>query len=239
VGGGVSRVQIALRAGGAAILVYVAVVVALAGRDVLAWRGQTQRANIAVERFSHDPGIWEPGTWLPIAVSRTLLGTSDDVRFGRALQRLQILRGRPCPKPPKQPISNFSQPPSCANFDPPRVELAKLELSFDGIARSSSKGSIRSRAQELHALTLFQQLVLQGQNAQDDALTEAIDGLQHAVRTDPGNAEAAYTLEALLDFYRPIAVEQASQLPLHRGKRGDTGAAGGSPGAGAVGAGGF
>jgi hypothetical protein len=227
---GVSRLQIALRGGGALVLVALAVALALAGRDVLAWRGQTQRANIAVERFSHDPGIWQPGTWLPVAVSRTLLGTSDDVRFGRALQRLQIVRGRT--------LCRNGLP--CTNtYDPPRVELASLELAFDKIARSAPRRSVRSRAQELHALTLFQQLVLQGQNAQVDALTEAIDGLQHAVRTDPGNAEAAFNLEALLNLYRPIAVEEATELPHHRGNRGDTGAAGGTAGLGAVGAGGF
>jgi hypothetical protein len=232
---GVSRLQIALRSAGALVLVGITVVLALAARDVLAWRGQTQRANIAVARFSRDPGIWEPGTWLPATVSRTLLGTSDDVRLGRALQRLQILRGPiRCPG-----ISTFTLSISCGTFDPSRVELASLELAFDDLARGAPNRSVRSRAQELHALTLFQQLVLQGQNAQVDALTEAIDGLQHAVRTDPGNAEAAYNLEALLDLYRPIAVEQASELPHHRGNRGDTGAAGGSPGAGAVGAGGF
>lgn len=225
-----NRLQIALRAGAAVLLLALALVLALGARDVLAWRGQTQRANIAVERFSRDPGIWEPQTWLPVSVSRTLLATSDDVRFGRALQRLQLLRG---------PTLCRGNAPCVDTFDPPRVELASLELAFDRIARSAPQRSVRSRAQELHALTLFQQLVLQGQNAQVDALTEAIDGLQHAARTDPANAEAAYDLEALLELYRPIAVEEATELPHHRGNRGDTGAAGGSPGAGAVGAGGF
>jgi hypothetical protein len=233
----VSRLQIALRSGGAVVLVAFAIVLALAGRDVLAWRGQTERANIAIERFSRDPGIWQPQTWLPVTISRTLLGTSDDVRFGRALQRLQVLRGPVrCQGTPKVALT-FACGDS--NFDPPRVELASLELAFDKIARSTSQRSVRSRAQELHALTLFQQLVLQGQNAQVDALTEAIDGLQHAVRADPANAEAAYNLEALLNLYRPIAVEEASELPHHRGAHGDTGAAGGTAGVGAVGAGGF
>ncbi len=235
-----SRLQLALRVGGALVLVAVAVVLGLAAHDVLAWRGQTQRANVAVARFSASSGIWEPGTWLPVGVSRTLLATGDDVRFGRALQRLQTLRGRPCVGATPSPVFNLNQPQTpCSNFDPPRTELANLELAFDNIARSTPSRGVRSRAQELHALTVFQQLVLQGQTAEIDALVEAIDGLQHAVRTDPTNAEAAYDLEALLDLYRPIAVEQASQLPYHRGKRGDTGAAGGSPGASAAGAGGF
>ena len=219
-----SRIELAVRGGASVLLVCVAIVLVLAAHDVLAWRGQTERANVAVARFSSDPNVWQPRTWLPVAVSRWMLGTGDDVRFGRALQRLQVLRGRT---------------PS-GSFDPPRVELAKLELSFDAIARSSTRVTVRSRAQELHALVLFQQLLLQGSSdAAVDALVQTIGGLQHAVRTDPGNADAAYDLEALLNLYRPIAVEEASQLPYHRGEHGDTGAAGGSPGSGAVGAGGF
>ena len=234
-----SRTAAVLRGGAALLLVALAVVLALAAHDVLAWRGQTPRANVAVARFSSDLGVWQPATWLPAALSRTLLDTGDDVRFGRALQRLQILRGRNACSAPSRQVFNPRRPSPCTTFDPPRVELASLELAFDNIARSEAHRSVRSRAQELYSLVLFQQLVLQGTAASVDALTTAIAGLQHATRTDPTNVEAAYNLEALLELYRPIAVEQASQLALRRGTRGDTGAAGGSPGAGAVGAGGF
>ena len=233
-----SRLQIAARGAGGLFLVCLAVVLALAARDVLAWRGQTARANIAVTRFSRDPGIWEPHTWLPAAVSRTLLGTGDDARFGRALQRLQVIRGPALCGQASTIFFGRNQAP-CGTFDPSRIKLASLELAFDNVGRSAPRRSIRSRAQELRTLVLFQQLALQGQNAQVDALTQAIAGLQQAVRTDPDNAEAAYNLEAALNLYRPIAVEQATELPHHRGNRGDTGAAGGSPGAGAIGAGGF
>lgn len=238
----VSLGTVALRGAAALLLVALAVVLALAAHDVFAWRGQTARANVAVASFSSDPGVWQPGTWLPVGASRSLLGTGDDVRFGRALQRLQILRGRvSCPVSGDLPRVNVSgqQPSACATFDPSRVELASLELAFDNISRSKVARSVRSRAQQLYALVLFQQLALQGGNSGVDALTTAIAGLQHALRTDPANAEAAYDLEALLELYRPIAVEQASELARRRGTRGDTGAAGGSPGAGAVGAGGF
>lgn len=238
-----SRAAIALRGAGALLLVGLAVVLALTARDVLAWRGQTARANVAVARFSSDPRVWEPHTWLPGVVSRTLLGTGDDVRFGRALQRLQVLRAESdCPPGTStNPVFKLNQINPCGNFDPPRVELANLELVFENIARSAPDRSVRSRAQELYTLVLFQQLLLQGANGTNvvDALTQSIEGLQRAVKIDPRNAEAAYDVEALLDLYRPIAVEEASQLPYHRGKRGDTGAAGGSPGASAAGAGGF
>jgi hypothetical protein len=222
----VSRVEVAVRASAVALIVCLAAVLALAGHDVLAWRGQTKRADIAVVRFSHDLGVWEPRTVLPTGVSRWLLGTGDDVHFGQALQRLQLLRGR---RPSSQ-------------FDPPRVELARLELAFDDLAQHSARAAVRSRAQELHALVLLQQLLLQSGSfgsAADQAFLQTITALQESVRTDPTNAEAEYDLETILDLYRPIAIEEASQLSLRHAKRGDTGGGGGSAGTGAAGAGGF
>ena len=109
--------------------------------------------------------------------------------------------------------------------------LYPLILSFDGLSGAHFNPAV-SLVMAING-ELRWRLVL------PYALVQTIGGLQHAVRTDPGNADAAYDLEALLNLYRPIAVEEASQLPYHRGEHGDTGAAGGSPGSGAVGAGGF
>lgn len=217
--------SVALRLAAVVLLGTVAILLVLAGRDVLAWSGQTDRANVAVARFSGDPGVWEPETVLPTAVTRTLLGAGDDVEFGRALQRLQRLRGRGRTTP----------------YFPPKLELARLELAFDEIGRRSGRADVRARAQQIHALLFFQQLLLQGSSG--DALVSALErtivDLQRAVRVDPENAEAQFGLEWLLDLYRPISIERPGGLLVYRGaKLGSASGGGGSPGT-AAGAGGF
>lgn len=210
-----SRTRIAVHVAGAAALVLLAGVLAVLGRDVLAWRGQTERTDVAIAHFSRRP-VGEPGTWLPVALSRTVLAAGDDVRVARALQGVQRLRAAGDPN----------------RFDPPALQLAKLELTFDEIADGSDPAAIRSRARQLHALLLFQQLVLQaGSGSASTALDRTIAELQRAVRLDPENAEAQYDLETLLLIYKPIATEIAGERAYQRTNRGTIGAAGGSPGA--------
>ena len=220
-----SRRSVFVRLGITVALGCAAILLALAGRDVLAWSGQPERADVAVSRFSRDLGVWQPATVLPVSVSRTLLGAGDDVEFGQALQRLQRLRGRGRRTP----------------YFPPKVELARLELVFDEFGRESEHADVRARAQQIHALLFFQQLLLQG--SQGDALVSALErtivDLQRAVRVDPENADAQFALEWLLDLYRPISIERPGGLLAYKGAQfGNAAGGGGSPGT-ATGAGGF
>jgi hypothetical protein len=218
----VSTSRAIARVGAAAFLVLLAIFLVLLARDVLAWRGQTERTDLAIAHFSRSADVGQPATWLPRAVSRVSLGASDDVRVARALQRIQLMRG-------------LNKDPN--RFDPPALELASLELTFDEIADGTGPATVRSRARQLHALLLFQQLVLQsGAGSASTALDRTIAELQRAVTIDPGNTEAQTDLETLLILYKPIATEIAGERAYQRTNRGDIGAAGGSPGAiGAVG----
>ena len=208
--------RVAVRLAGALALLVVAGALALLGRDLLAWRGETQRADVTIARYGRTP-VGQPETWLPVAVSRDLLGASDDVRVERALQGVQRLR-----------VSGGPQ----ARFDPPALDLARLELTFDEIADGSGPAAVRSRARQLHALLLLQQLVLQaGSGSASDALLRTITELQRAVRLDPGNADAQLDLETLLVIYKPIATEIAGERAYRRTNRGNVGAAGGAAGA--------
>jgi len=221
---GVSGRSLALRTVAAAFLLAVALLLAAAGHDVLAWTGQNERGDVAVARVSSDPNVWQPRTLLPAVLSRALVGTSDDVRFNRALQKVQVLRrtgGDP--------------------FFPPLLDLAQVQLAFDEIAHGHGPAAVRSRASELHGVLFFQQVLLQGAASGDGglgALERAIADLQLAVRLDPANTEAQYILEWLLNAYRPIAIERAGQLNARERRRGDTAGGGGSPGITSI-AGGF
>ena len=211
-----SRTALAGRLAGIGVLVVLAVALAVLGRDFLAWRGETEHADVGIARYSRTP-VGDPTTWLPTALSRDLLAASDDVRFQRALQGVQRLRveGGPTDR-----------------FDPPALDLARLELTFDEIAEGSGPAAIRSRARQMHALLLLQQLVLQsGSGSASAALDRTITELQRAVALDPGNTEAQQDLESLLIIYKPIATEIAGERAYQRTNKGNIGAAGGTPGA--------
>jgi hypothetical protein len=202
-------------------LIGLAVVLALAAVDVLSWRGQSKRADVAVARVSRDLSVWQPHTMLPTGVSRWLLGTGDDVAFGRALQRFQILR------------SNGDQSLAADSG----IELANEELALDQIVHSHQRKEIRGRAQQLHAILLFNQLLLQGIDAKT-VLERSIDEFRKAVRIDPSNATAKYDLEVLLFLFNPIAAGDPVELARHQSNRGTDSGGGGSPGS-TQGTGGF
>ena len=84
---------IVIRTSVAAFLACVGIVSAFAARDVLAWRGQTAHADVAIASFSPDLSVWRPHTWLPAGASEWLVGAGDDVAFGQALQHFQVFRG--------------------------------------------------------------------------------------------------------------------------------------------------
>jgi hypothetical protein len=206
------------RLGGAVVLVCAAILTALLARDVVAWRGETARASIAIHRSSTRPA-GEPHTLLPVVLSRAILGAGDDVTLTRLLQGVQRLKTESGP---------------AGRFDPSLLELARLELAFDEIANRPGPVTIRSRAHQLHAILLFQQLVLQsagGTASAATALERTISELRQAARLDPENAEAQYDLETVLLIYRPVATQLAGERAYQKTKRGNTGAAGGAGGA--------
>jgi len=229
----VSRRAVVIRAAAAAFLVCIGVVSALAARDVLAWRGQTARADVAVASFSPDLGVWRPHTWLPAGVSEWLVGSGDDVEFGQTLQRFQLFRGH-------QQWGLFvlnvfnSEPTELAHRT---LELAQLEFTFDQIARSARSAELRSRARQLHGILLFQHLILQAGDAKT-TLERTIADFTEAVRLDPGNATAKYDLEGLLYLYKPLSNGEPPPLKKQTSNTGPDSGGGGSPGSSA-GAGGF
>ncbi len=224
---------VVIRAAIVAFLAWIGVVSALAARDVLAWRGQTAHADVAISSHSPDLGVWRPRTWLPAGLSEWLVGTGDDVEFGQALQHFQVFRG-------DQQWGLFvangvNDDPS--NFARRTLELAALEFQFDHLASSSRSAELRSRARQLHGILLFQHLILQGGDAKT-TLERTIADFTEAVRLDPENATAKYDLEGLLYLYKPLSNGQPPPLLNRQSNTGPNSGGGGSPGSSA-GAGGF
>jgi len=229
----VTQRAIVIRTAAATFLAGIAVVSALAARDVLAWRGQTAHADVAIASFSPDLGVWRPHTWLPAEASAWLVGAGDDVEFGQALQHFQVFRG------PQQwglfVTNGVNDQPNV--FARRTLELAQLEFTFDQIANSSRSAELRSRARQLHAILLYQHLILQGGDAKT-TLERTIADFTDAVRLDPGNATAKYDLEGLLYLYKPLSHGVPPPLLRQKSSAGLQGGSGGSPGS-SGGAGGF
>ena len=206
----ISVVRVAVIAG----LVAVAVVLGLIGSDVLAWRDQTDKAGIAVAASSPDFGVWEPSTVLPTGVSRWLLGAGDDVTFGKALQRFQLLRTG-------GGDAFFRQNR--------RAQLAQAELDLDELASSAKTARARSVARTLHGILLYGQL-----RTQTDPLTvfrRVTEEFRKAIHADPSNAAAKYDLNAILGVFTPVAIaatqgdlpEKGSSTGSHTGAGGTAG----------------
>ena len=197
-----------------AALVAAAVMLALVGRDALTWRDQTDKAGIAVAASSPDLSVWEPSTVLPTGVSRWLLGAGDDVSFGRALQRFQLLR--------TGGGDSFFRRNR-------RAELAQAELDLDQLAATAKTARARSLARTLHGILLYGQL-----RTQTDPLTlfqRVTEEFRKAIHADPSNAAAKYDLNAILGVFTPVAIaatqgdipEKGAQSGSHTGAGGSAG----------------
>jgi hypothetical protein len=197
-----------------AALVLTAILLALIGRDVLAWGGTRDRAAIAVAASSSDFGVWEPSTWMPLGVSRWLLDAGDDVELGRAIQRFQLLR--------TGGVGAFFQQNR-------RAQLAETELELEQLAANAKNARGRSLARTLHAILIYGQL-----RQQTDPLTlfrRVTEELRNAIHDDPTNAAAKYDLNAILSLLTPSLVgltqgdlpEKGSQTGSHTGAGGSAG----------------
>ena len=203
------------RVAGAVALVGVAVLLALLATDVLAWRGQNERAAVGVTAASSDLGIWQPSTTFPVAWSRWLLGTKDDVRLGRAIQRFRLVR--------VGTGEAFAQ-------NNRRAAIAEAELELDRLAATAETPRARSQARTLHAILLYSQLREQSADPLIPLLRMS-DELRKAARTDPDNAAAKYDLEAILNVVAPLgAAAGRGDVPEKGANKGSRVGGGGSGG---------
>jgi hypothetical protein len=202
----------------AVALVGVAVFLALAGFDVLRWRGEFERGQVAVAARSADPSVWEPGTVLPRGVSKWMLGAGEGIAYARAVQQYELAR--------RSRGAGFLQNPIL-----PRAQQSLLEFG-----QAEHPAVDRS-----HALTMYGVLLYGGMSAQDVSvvtmLERTIEQFRKAIELDPNNAAAKYDLEHMLRLAGAAGGAASVGPPPGRGPRGQR-AAGGSPGT-AIPGGGF
>ena len=211
-----------VRAVCALVAVALAVLLALAASDVLRWRGQSGRASVALDARSFDPHIWEPDTVLPVGVSEWLVDAGDDVAFGRGLQRFRFLRSLP---------SNSGASSGGGGYRANQVRIAETELALERLAQRPLPPKLRSRAQQLAGIVLFQHLLsgTSSLTSQVAPLEQTQQALARAIRTDPDNDAAKIDLEQLFQLYAQVLHVEPEDLRLHPNKAGPK-SRGGSPG---------
>ena len=202
----------------AVVLLVAAVFLGLTGFDALRWRGQLERGGVALAARSADPGIWEPNTVLPRAVSRFALGAGEGVAYARAVQQYELAR--------RSRGLGFLQNPV----------LPTAQFTLLRFGQGDHPDVDRS-----NALTMYGVLLYGGLAAQDLSvvviLGRTIDQFRKAIELDPNNDAAKYDLEFLIRRVQASGGGESVGPPPKKSSRGQrTGA--GSPGS-ALDGGGF
>ena len=193
-----------------AVVLVVGVLLLLTGFDVLRWRGQLERGQVALAARSADPAVWQPKTLLPTGVSRAALGAGEGVTYAKAVQQYELARRSRGP--------GFLQNPV----------LPTAQFTLLRFGQGDHPDVDRS-----HALTLYGVLLYGGLAAQDLSvvviLGRTIDQFRKAIELDPGNDAAKYDLEFLLRRVQASGGGESVGPPPKRSSRGQrTGA--GAPG---------
>jgi hypothetical protein len=202
----------------AVVVLVLGLLLLVTGFDVLRWRGQLERGEVALAAHSADPAVWEPKTVLPTGVSRFVLGAGDGVTYAKAIQQYELAR--------RTRGLGFLQNPVL-----PTAQFALLRFG---------QGD-HSDVDRSHALTMYGVLLYGGLAAQDLSviviLGRTIDQFRKAIELDPNNDAAKYDLEFLLRRVQASGGGESVGPPPQRSSRGQrTGA--GSPGS-AIQGGGF
>jgi hypothetical protein len=165
----------------AALVVVAALLVALAA-DVLRWDRQLRDGDVA---YGAGAAVtWRPDTLLPSAVSRSVLGVSDDVDFRRAVETFWQSK-------PRDPIRVFE--------DVTRRSAAERTLGRT-FERDTDAGR-RSRLAVLRGALMLEE-ARNSPTQRQVFVRRAIEFLERAVVLDPSNDTAVYDLELALKLLR-------------------------------------
>jgi hypothetical protein len=184
----------------AVVLAAVAVVAVLLARDLNSARRALAQGD-AVYAVTPGRATWTPPTALG-GTAEALLGTRDDIRMRRALQRYAV-----------------------AAAVPNRLDTALERQTL----RSQAATALADAAHGAHA---SQADTLLGVLAFATSADEALADFANAVRADPTNDAAKYDLELLLRATKASGSRRGAGSGAAFGRGGRRGAGGGVPGSG-------
>lgn len=190
--------------------------------DVARWRTGLPADDVRFRTAEPAAGLWQPRRLVPLAAADRLLGIRDDLAFREMLRDLRASRIR-------------SAIVSDAGLALVRTATAD-ELS--AIATHDPDPRLRSRASTILgvlSVIAWTSLPSAGETERDrtELLLGAIADFEEAVALDPGNDDAKFNLQVLLQRAEGLIPTEASagKNPLPGG-RGSRGAGAGSAGGG-------
>jgi hypothetical protein len=197
-----------MKVAGAIALTAVAVLAALLAGDVRSWPKALTQGDAAYGVTPHR-AAWSPSTRLG-GTAGTLLGTSDDISFRRALQLYRIAQSTP-------------------NRLDTAVELQTLRSQADSSLSAAARGANASQADTLLGILAFDE---SAGGAGSNAADAAISDFANAVRADPSNVAAKFDLELMLRLTEAHGTRTGAGPGGSFGRGGRHGAGGGVPGNG-------
>jgi hypothetical protein len=205
----------AVVAGAVACLLLATFVVLLAA-DVWRWRDALRSDDGRYRSAPSSGDLWDPASFVPLALARNSLGVDDDLAFRRAVRAMRL--------------GNLEDAQA---FDTEvLLQRADAQTRLAAIAESERDPQRRSRAMTLLGVLLLATPVPTVEE-QAAALKAAITNLQTAIELDPENSDAKFNLEfALRQRSAGLAARGGSSPnPLGNPNR-SRGAATGSAGSG-------
>jgi hypothetical protein len=199
----------------ALVAVAAAAFLAVLAVDALRWRDHIESADLRYAAQRGNSSMWEPGTRLPVALTRAALDIEDDIDFRRAVQAFRNV--------------NPSRPPrSLADVG----RRGQVELQLGRLADSDTDATRRSLAANLRGVLAFE--VARNDRGGQTAvfLRRSLSEFRDAIRLDPSNEPAKYNLELVLRLLEATQDEQGAGGGGARGETPASGAGAASSGSG-------
>jgi len=204
----------------AAACVVLAVFLGLAAADVARWRSAVPADDVRFRVGSGGSKLWRPETLAPFDAGERVLGIEDDLMFRYMLQDLRAS---------KLGDLTVSDPALALRRTATAEQLESIVVRDPDLA-------LRSRASTLLGVLSVAAWNFTPQTTTQDRselLLSAIASFEQAIALDPGNDDAKYNLQLLLQRGSGLLPTEASagKNPTPGG-RGSRGAGAGGPGSG-------
>lgn len=202
----------------AAVCLLLALGLGLLALDVSRSRDALSSGDVEFRIAPATPGLWQATELVPFALAVSLLGTRDDIEVRRAIRAVRLAR----------------LDDSSVSVSDPQVALLRndAQARLDALVAGNGDPREKSRAAGLLGVIGLSRLVSETQD-RVALLSETVANLQLAIALDPGNNDAKYNLELVLQRSRGIQLaEGAGGQNPSPGGTGSSGAGAGDPGSG-------
>jgi hypothetical protein len=194
----------ALRLGGAAVSLALAVFLVLLAVDAHAWQTRMTADDIRFRANPMDTTLWRPEQHAPFGLARRLLGLDDDLVYRRALREFRAAR----------PTEQTFSPGTTAHS-------AQAQIALTQIGRDDSNALRASEEENLLGVLGFA-LATQDTSHSHTFVNNAVAAFREAIDRNPRNEDALWNLEYALAQLKGRNPQEAGGND-RLGQRGDAG----------------